>query len=122
MRVPNCNYGGYCIRIVHIIECADASFGFKTHSCRRTAAYYAAWQKVPETTIKVRMKHQVESTVQNLIFVCVQLLGRWDSQVYQTYVDSADIDRREWEETCSSDDEDPISTNFNIFGNLANSV
>jgi hypothetical protein len=28
--------------------------------------------------------------------------------------------RREWEETCSHEDEDPISTNFNIFGNLAN--
>ena len=49
-----------------------------------------------------------------------QLLGRWDSQVYQSYVDSADMDRREWEETCSQTDEDPIGTNFNIFGNLSN--
>ena len=40
--------------------------------------------------------------------------------MYQTYVDSGDIDRREWEETYSHGDEDPISTNFCIFGNLAN--
>ena len=27
--------------------------GLRTHSCRRTAAYYAAWQGIPEATIKV---------------------------------------------------------------------
>lgn len=48
-----------------------------------------------------------------------QLLGRWDSQVYQTYVESADLDKRDWEETCGDEEEDPIEKNFNIFGNLA---
>ena len=27
--------------------------GIRTHSCRRTAAYYAAWLGIPEATIKV---------------------------------------------------------------------
>ena len=31
----------------------DGCKGLRTHSCRRTAAYYAAWQGVPEATIKV---------------------------------------------------------------------
>ena len=27
----------------------------------------------------------------------IRILGRWDSQLYQTYVQSADLQRREWE-------------------------
>ena len=34
-------------------ESAITDPGLRTHSCRRTAAYYAAWLGVPETTIKV---------------------------------------------------------------------
>ena len=48
----------------------------------------------------------------------LQILGRWDSQVYQTYVQSADLERREWEEVRGYED-DPICQNFNILGQLA---
>ena len=28
--------------------------GLRTHSCRRTAAYYSSWLGIPESTIKVQ--------------------------------------------------------------------
>lgn len=35
------------------IESGVDPSGLRTHSCRRTAAYYAAWLGIPEATIKV---------------------------------------------------------------------
>ena len=53
----------------------------------------------------------------------LQILGRWDSHVYQTYnyIDKADIDRREWEEM-NVDVDDPVKLNLNLFGRLAYDV
>ena len=51
------------------------------------------------------------------IMPLLQILGRWDSHVYQTYIDKADIDRQEWEEM--NDVDDPVKLNLNLFGRLA---
>lgn len=45
------------------------SLKFRTHSCRRTAAYYAAWLQVPETTIKVNFYFSP------IILICELLQG-----------------------------------------------
>ena len=39
--------------VSYMPESAITDPGLRTHSCWRTAAYYAAWLGVPETTIKV---------------------------------------------------------------------
>ena len=65
------------------IYCTDAdltSYGFKTHSCRRTAAYYAAWQKVPETTIKVSLNMQKEM-IMTSDFVYIH--SYWDDGIHR---------------------------------------
>lgn len=72
--------------------------GFRTHSCRRTAAYYAAWQGIPEATIK--------------------LYGRWQSTVYLSYVEAADKDHREWEEMREIGEKNPIQENMDIYGHF----
>ena len=40
------------------------------------------------------------------------IYGRWQSSVYLTYVEAADKDRREWENTKQSNEKDPIKENF----------
>lgn len=37
------------------IESGVNPSGLRTHSCRRTAAYYASWIGIPESTIKVSL-------------------------------------------------------------------
>ena len=49
---------------------------------------------------------------------CSQLYGRWQSIVYLTYVESADCDRREWEDMRQPGELDPIKENFDVFGHL----
>ena len=46
----------------------------------------------------------------------MQTYGRWESTVYLVYVETADADRREWEETRGDNEVDPIRENFDIFG------
>ena len=48
--------------------------------------------------------------------VYMQTYGRWESTVYLVYVETADSDRREWEETKDENDADPIRENFDLFG------
>ena len=50
--------------------------------------------------------------------VYMQTYGRWESTVYLVYVETADSDRREWEETKDENDADPIRENFDLFGRL----
>ena len=50
----------------------------------------------------------------------LQILGWWDSHVYQTYIDKADIDRQEWEEM--NDVDDPVKLNLNLLVALQNDV
>ena len=49
----------------------------------------------------------------------MQTYGRWELTVYLVYVQTADADRREWEETKNSTDTDPIRDNFDLFGQLS---
>jgi len=39
----------------HSTEAEIETPGLRTHSCRPTAAYYAAWLGIPEATIKVNL-------------------------------------------------------------------
>ncbi len=48
----------------------------------------------------------------------VQILGRWSSHIYLNYVETADLDKREWVETRGDETADPIFQNFNIFGTV----
>ena len=38
--------------------------------------------------------------------------------MYLVYVETADADRREWEETKGDNEVDPIRENFDLFGQL----
>ncbi len=49
----------------------------------------------------------------------MQILGRWDSHVYHKYVETADLDKREWMETNGDRSLDPIFQIFNVFGTIA---
>lgn len=45
------------VQYIHVhcnhTEAEIVTVGLRTHSCRRTGAYYASWLGVPESTIKV---------------------------------------------------------------------
>ncbi len=49
----------------------------------------------------------------------MQILGRWDCHVYHKYVETTDLDKREWMETNGDQSLDPILQNFNVFGTIA---
>ena len=54
------NFVQYMLTVVAIhTEAEIATAGLRTHSCRRTGAYYASWLGVPESTIKVCRHHAV---------------------------------------------------------------
>ena len=42
--------------------------------------------------------------------------------MYLVYVEAADADRREWEETKVASDVDPIRENFDLFGQLSHNL
>ena len=55
----------------------------------------------------------------SILWIYMQIYGRWQSHIYQIYVQAADSDRKEWEDIKEEDEEDPIRTNFDIlFGHL----
>ena len=60
----------------------------------------------------------VDSSSNHACCYYLQILGRWDSKVNQTYVQSADLEIREWEKV-REDEDNPIHQNLNIFGQLA---
>ena len=44
------------------------STGLRTHSCRRTAAYYASWLGIPESTIKVPLQCGIVVYTYNVMY------------------------------------------------------
>lgn len=99
-------------------EAGLTSTGLRTHSCRRTAAYYAAWLGIPEATIKVTIHRAVYLCACTFITLLLQLYGRWESTVYLCYVEAADMDRRNWEDVREPGEKDPIREHFDVFGHL----
>lgn len=49
-------------------------------------------------------------------YIVVQILGRWNSTVYFTYVKSADKDKRDWTSLNIENTADPVENNMDIFG------
>lgn len=54
-----------------------------------------------------------------MMIYTVQLYGRWESNVYLTYVEAADMDRRNWEEMKEESEKDPVKEHFDVFGHLS---
>ena len=57
--------------------------------------------------------------IYNIIYM--QILGRWNSTVYFTYVKSADKDKRDWMSLNVENAGDPVEQNMDIFGSARTS-
>ena len=49
-------------------------------------------------------------------YIVLQILSRWNSTVYFTYVKSADKDKRDWTSLNAENASDSVESNMDIFG------